>query len=154
MMVYFTCTKQCFIAIDSSPAGWLNREADYDLARDYWKSLGQDLLPSTWLKAHEVGYRYAAIVENGKIVSIAGVWRFSEKAWEVGPVSTLKSFRRKGYAKRVVAFATVFILDAGRLATCATCDDNMAMIATAKSVGFREIPQDRIWWSYPKPSDF
>jgi len=153
-MIFFICTKQSFIPIDSAKARWLERDADYELAKDYWRDLRLDLLHSTWLKAHEFGYQYAAIVENDRIVSCAGVWRFSEEAWEVAAVSTLESFRRKGYSKSIVAFVTAFILKAGRLATCSTSDDKIAMIATAKSVGFQQVPQEKIWWTCPKLPDF
>lgn len=152
--VYSICTKQSFIPIDTGQVRWLEQATDYELARGYWRDFGQDLHCSTWRKAHEFGYQYAAIVENGRIVSNAGVWRFSEAVWGVGHVSTLESLRRRGYAKRTVAFVTAFILKAGRLATCSTIDDNIAMIATAKCVGFREIPQEKVWWTHPKLPDF
>ena len=69
-------------------------------------------------------------------------------------MSTLEGFRRRGYAKRVVSFVATFILASGRLAMCSTGDGNVAMRATAKSVGFREVPKEDAWWGYPRLPEF
>ena len=58
-------------------------------------------------------------------------------------MGTLEGFRRRGYATRVVAFVTAHILASGRVATCSTGEDNIAMRATARGVGFREVPEGR-----------
>ncbi len=44
--------------------------------------------------------------------------------------------RRRGYAKRIVSFAAAHILACGRIATCTTERENIAMIRAAESVGF------------------
>jgi len=54
-------------------------------------------------------------------------------------VGTLEAFRRRGYATRVVAFVTAYILASGRVATCHTAEDNVAMRATARRAGYREV---------------
>ena len=69
-------------------------------------------------------------------------------------MSTLDGFRRKGYAKRIVSFVTAYILASGRLAMCSTDDGNIAMIATARRVGFQKIPQEKVWWVYPSLPEF
>lgn len=153
-MIYFTCKAQDLTTIETSRVRWLECAADYALAKDYWKARGTELAHDTWTKAHEYGYQYAAIIEDGRIVSSAGVLRFSEACWEVAAVGTLEDFRRRGYARSVVAFVTAYILNAGLLATCSTSDDNEAMTATAKSVGFQVIPKDEVWWKYPNLPDF
>ena len=128
--------------------------ADYELARRYWEGWGQTLSFNVWKTAHAYGYQYAAIVEREGIISSAGVWRFSEECWEVAAVSTLASHRRQGYSRRVVAFITAYIHASNRLATCSTGDENIAMIATARSVGFRPVPAEQVWWRYPQLPDF
>jgi len=153
-MIYIICKGQEITTIDTSRVRWLECRADYPLAKDYWKALGQELTRDTWTKAHEYGYQYAAIIEDGRIASMAGVWRFSEDCWEAAAVSTLEGFRRRGYAKSCVAFVIEYILAAGKLATCSTGDDNLAMIATAKSVGFQVLPKERVWWNYPNLPEF
>ena len=153
-MAHLLCTKETIIPVDGSGVRWLDPDADYGLAKTYWGELGQDLRQSTWRQAHEHGYRYAAIVQCERIISLAAVWRFSENAWDAAAVSTLEGYRRRGHAKRVVGFVAAHILDSGMAATCCTRDSNAAMIATAESVGYRRVPLDEVWWTYPKLPEF
>jgi predicted GNAT family acetyltransferase len=153
-VAFFVCTKNDLALVKCENVRWLEKEADYELARLYWKEVGQISSLNTWAKAHEYGYQYAGILEGGRIISLAGVWRFSQDCWEVVAVSTLENCRRKGYSRSIVAFITSYILKSGRLATCSTDDDNIAMIATASSVGFRPVPVEKIWWAYPQLPDF
>lgn len=142
-MISLVCTKEDFLPVENQPGiRWLDRNADYVLAAAYWRGHGQDLSRETWEEAHASGYRYAALVQGGQIVSAAAAWRYSDQAWEVAAVGTLEAFRRRGYASRVVAFVTAYILDAGQTATCHTGEDNLAMRATARRIGFRELPQE------------
>lgn len=152
-LVRFTCSQKDFIPVACHPVRWLDLESDYKLAEAYWGAYGQALSDDQWQKAHGFGYQYAAILEAGRIVSSAGVWRFSEDCWEVAAVSTLEDFRRRGYARQAVAFVTRYILEAGKLATCSTGEANSAMIATAKSVGFRLVSPNEVWWKYPRLED-
>ncbi len=55
--------------------------------------------------------------------------------------------------RAVVSFVTGHILEAGRIAVIETGDDNRAMAATAKSVGFQHVSLDRVWWTYPETPD-
>ncbi len=90
-----------------------------------------------WEEAHEQGYRYCAIVEDGEIAALGAVWRYSEDRWEVAAVGTKPNLRRRGYAKRIVSLAVAHILACGRIATCTTERGNIAMIRAAESVGFK-----------------
>ena len=153
-MVYFTCTPQDFIPIPTPGVRWLSPQQDYPLAKAYWAALNQKLAESTWLKAHEFGYQYAAILAEGQVLSCAAIWRFSDTAWEIAAVGTLPGQRRRGHSRQVVAFLTAYTLEAGRTATCSTADENAAMIATAKSVGFQQVPAEKAWWVYPTLPDF
>ena len=78
-------------------------------------------------------------------MAIAAEWRYADDAWEAAAVSTLESHRRRGYGKRVVAFVTAHILASGRLATCHTAPDNLAMLRTAlrqqPAVGVGYVPE-------------
>ena len=153
-MIYFTCSKEDLVPIVWGNVRWLDQTVDYELAKHYWQALGYPLSQRTWRSAHEYGYRYAAIIKNDQIISCAGEWRFSEDCGEIAAVSTLEQYRRRGASKQVVAFITDYILSKGKTATCSTDDDNIAMIATAKSVGYREIPKDKVWWTYPRLPEF
>jgi predicted GNAT family acetyltransferase len=143
-MISFVCSVQDLIPLDATGIRWLEQDADYALARAYWGARGQDLSRDTWEGAHASGYRYAALVREGRILSCAAAWRYSDEAWEVAAVGTLDEFRRQGYATRVVAFVTAYILASGRVATCSTGEDNVAMRATARRVGFREVPAGEV----------
>lgn len=136
-MIHLTCTQEEFTPPEYSSVRWLERDADYELARELCAACKQDLSYSEWVEAHDLGYTYAGIIEEGKLISCAAVWRYSEQAWEVAAVVTRDGYRRRGYSKQVIAFVTAHILEQGRRPTCTTNDDNIAMIATARSVGFR-----------------
>lgn len=143
-MISFVCSKQDLIPVDDAGIRWLDLAADYALVKAYWRARGQELSRDTWAQAHASGYRYAALVREGQILSCAAAWRYSDEAWEVAAVGTLEGFRRQGYATRVVAFVTAYILVSGRVATCHTDEDNLAMRATARRAGFREVPEGEV----------
>ena len=153
-MIYFVCAPNDLLPIVARNVRWLEKDTDYELAKSYWQERGQVLSNSTWDKAHEYGYQYAAIIECNKIVSSAGVWRFSENWWDIVAAGTLKNYRRRGFSKSIVAFITSYVHKSGRLATGTTRDDNLAAITTAKSVGFHQVPETRVWWRYPRLPDF
>lgn len=136
-MIHLTCAQADFTPPEIDAVRWLARETDYALARELWATRGQELSEADWCDAHDLGYTYAGIIVEGKLVACAAVWRYSEQAWEVAAVMTREGYRRRGYSKQVVAFVTAYILQQGRRPTCTTSDDNIAMLATARSVGFR-----------------
>jgi hypothetical protein len=129
----YECTAQAFRPCLHYPVRWLDVEADYDLVRAYWST---PLSREDWRQFSADGYRYAAIVEDGVVVSLAAAWCYSDTAWEVAAVSTVAAKRRQCYAKTVVSFVTAHILASGRKATCLTMHDNKAMQRTAESLGF------------------
>lgn len=90
-----------------------------------------------WERSRHEGYSYCVVVENGEIVSWAGEKRLSDEVGEVVEVETVPPWRRKGYGKAVTSFATSHILEVCRLAMCKTRDDNLAMIRTAESIGYK-----------------
>lgn len=153
-MIYLECTQQDFIPGDYSGVLWLEPGRSYPLAQSYWSAFGQDLAESTWRQAHDYGYQYAAVLQHEKIIAMAGVWRFSDAAWDVAAVSTLESERRKGYGRRLVGFVSAYILQNGRLATCSANDDNAPMLAVARKVGFYEVSPEKVRWTYPTLPDF
>lgn len=154
MRVYFSCTNDTFFPADLTRVQWLQKDLDFKVAQWYWQQRQCPLTYKTWITAHAYDYQYAVIMEGDKPVTCAGVWRFSDTAWEMVAVSTLTPYRKRGYAKQAVSFVTAYILGANRLATCGTNDENTAMIATAKSVGFQIVPQEAVWWKYPELPDF
>lgn len=138
-----TCTRDTFRPSLTADVRWLDWEADSELARALWALQGfvysDEGWRELWSGARAEGYRYCAVIEDGTIASRAAVWRYSDEAWEVAAVYTAPAWRRQGYARSVVSFVTAYILDAGRVATCHTNVDNLAMARTAEAVGFREV---------------
>lgn len=137
-MIYveLTCNRTDFRPTSTSQVRWLDREQDFTLAQAYWPP-HLPLTPEIWAEIHELGYHYCAVVVEGQIASLAAEYRYSDDAWMVAAVSTASAFQRRGYGKAVVSFVTQRILDAGRIAFCQTRQDNIPMIRTAESVGFR-----------------
>ena len=133
--VSLVCTPESYRNVEFSGVRWLDRDADYHLAEALW-SPEAPLSRRIWEDAHQDGYRYCGFVAGGQVVAIAAEWRYSDEAWETAAVRTPEGFRRQGYGKRVVTFVTSHILASGRVATCHTAFDNVAMIRTAVSVGF------------------
>ena len=132
------CVAATFQPRQPHAVRWLDVEADYPLARDFWTfpiSL-EDLLGF-----RDEGYQYCAVINQGRIISMAAIWRYSDLAWELAAVSTRPEFRRQGCGQSVASFVTAAILDQGRRATCLTAVDNVAMQRTAQSVGFYVAPR-------------
>lgn len=97
------------------------------------------------------GVVFGAMVD-GRVVSVGYSHRSGLMEAQVADlgVETAEEFRRKGYAKAVVAAVVAHILAAGGEARYVTRPDNFASIATAKSVGFVPYGQSLIL-SAPAP---
>lgn len=149
-MLYACCTAETFTPFELTGCQWLQRDSDFKIAEWYWQQLNSPLKHETWITAYKYGYQYAVILDQGKPICCAGVWRYSGKSWDVCAVSTLPQYRQRGYSKRIVSFITTYILESGHIATVRTSETNIAMITTAKKVGFQEIPREKIWWQYPE----
>lgn len=108
--------------------------------QEYWAAKGIPLTEEEWSSFERDGYTYCATAEGKMILAIAAVWRCSDSAWEVAAVSTREGFRQRGLAKSVVSFATRHILEAGKLATCTTGEENLAMRKTVEAVGYTTLP--------------
>jgi len=133
--IEYECTQETFRPQPSAAVRWLDWDQDYALAQRMWP-LEWPLTPEAWQEARAEKFTYCAVVENQAIQSMAAVWKYCDTAWEVAAVGTLSAARRRGFGKVVVSFVTGHILAAGRLATCSTTGDNIAMQRTAASVGF------------------
>ncbi len=66
-MIHLTCAQNDLAPIDCSAIRWLDRDADFDLARELWAACGYELTRADWVEAHNAEYTYAAIVEAGMI---------------------------------------------------------------------------------------
>jgi GNAT superfamily N-acetyltransferase len=129
------CTPKSFRPCDCSRVRWLDWENDYPLARADWPQ-EPPLSPEDWVQNRAEGFRYCAIIEQEAIAALAAVWTYSETHWEVAAVSAAPDSRQRGYGKAVVCFVTAHILEQSRKATILTDSTNIALLKTAKSVGF------------------
>jgi RimJ/RimL family protein N-acetyltransferase len=133
--VSLTCTVTTFRPCQVYPVRWLDWDADFERAQGLWP-MDFPLTHEVWEEAREAGYRYCGVVEGETLVACAAVWRYSDAAWEVAAVCTREAYRRQGYGRAVVSFATAHILAQGRVATCHTAVTNLAMRRVAARVGF------------------
>jgi RimJ/RimL family protein N-acetyltransferase len=140
MTTKLKCDRSDFRGTDTSAVRWLEWDADFEMARQFWPT-GIPLTRQMWEEARDAGYRYCAVVEGKEIVALAAEYRFSDAAWMLAAVRTSDRYRRRGYGKMVTSFVTKHILDSGRIATCEARDDNLAMIRTAESIGYRRSEQ-------------
>jgi ribosomal protein S18 acetylase RimI-like enzyme len=122
--------------VDTSMVRWLIVPDDFNLFRSLWNKYGPNFTLDEWKSLYADGFSYCSIIINGEIIANAAVWKYSDTAWEVAAVSVLPEYRQKGYGKAIVAFVAEYILKSGRIATCTTDEDNIAMRETALSVGF------------------
>lgn len=133
----FTCTRATFRPDLRHPVRWIDVEDDYARVRAFWP----DELPrEEWRSFAGMGYTYVAVLEQDAIVASGAVWRWSDDAWEAAAISTAASHRQRGYATAIMTFLTQHILDSGKLATCGTAVDNIAMQRTMLHVGYQPKP--------------
>ncbi len=78
-----------------------------------------------WIHHPELHPAHFVLVENGVLISYAGVlWKDLEhagavyKTYELSGVLTYRAFGRQGYGRRVVAAATAYIREATRTLDC------------------------------------
>jgi len=140
MAIKLICDRDQFRGGRTSGVRWLDWQRDFEIAQRFWPP-AVPLTRQGWDEARDAGYLYCAVIQKDQIVSMGAEFRFSNNAWMLAAVSTAAPYRRQGYARRVATFVTAHILDSGRVATCETNDDNVAMLRTAESIGFR--------WSEP-----
>ncbi len=96
------------------------------------KPLSQD----TWKEIDAEGTVYCGLFQNSRMIARAAVEKYSPDRWEVADVRVVKSHRCQGYAFEVCAFVLRSILDAGKIATIRTEEDNLAMQRVIARLGF------------------
>ena len=142
MDIKFQCTKDSFKGSTHNCVLEFDAYENYEQLNEYFGSFDKSLMCPK--EEYFDGFDYDTwddyvIFEDGKIVSRAGIWKYSQTAWEVAGVSTLPEYRCKGYGKIIVSHCTAIILNNDKTATCTTSDTNIAMRRTAEKVGFMEL---------------
>ena len=93
------------------------------------------------------GTVYCGLIKNGKMIARAAVEKYLKDKWETADVRVWRSERGKGYAKQICYFVTKFILENGKIATCRTEEDNLAMQRVIGALGFEKANfQEALLW--------
>lgn len=136
----FICTKDFFTGTTDELVCEFDAYNNYEILTEFY-----DNVPECCSFPKEVYFEDGpnddwedfVIWKDGKIASRAGIWKYSDEAWEVAGVITRPEYRQKGYSSRIVRHCIAKILEQGRIATCTTGEDNIAMIKTAIKAGFK-----------------
>jgi ribosomal protein S18 acetylase RimI-like enzyme len=110
------------------------------------KKIGQPWLWKFWRDAEDfcrTGVGYVALVD-GEAISIASIFTESERYTDLA-VATHPGFRRQGYSTAAAHALCKDILAEGRFPVWNTSTDNLASIAIARKLGFREIPAEPLY---------
>ena len=143
MDIKLKCTKDSFKGTTNNCVLEFDAYKNYEQLNEYFGSFDKSFMCSKEEYFGD-GIDYElwddyVIWEDGRIVSRAAIWKYSQTAWEVAAVSTLPEYRCKGYGEIIVSHCTALILNNGKIATCTTSDTNIAMRRTAEKVGFMEM---------------
>ncbi len=138
----------------SNHVRWLNPETDFDIIKEYFSCFDIHNDTDTYfginLKDIKTAYsqdernigQLCGFIQNGKILSLAGVEFCSQKEWEICAVSTHPDYIGNGFSKAVCSFIAKYILEHNRTAICETNPSNYAMQAVMKRIGLkRYYPQ-------------
>lgn len=129
--IRYVMRQQDFRPVNFERVRWLN-EKDYPCMRElYGMSMDE------WNNARQDGYTYCAVLEEGKIITIAACWKYSEDKWEVAVVATRNGYENRGLAKQAVSFVADYILSRRKTPTLTTRTDNGRMRKAAEATGFR-----------------
>ena len=104
--VEFVCTNETFRPVSHDIARWLDQDEGFHLVRAWMKEQKfGPLLREEWDEWHK-DCRFCALVQDGKIASLAHAWKSCESTWIVASVYTKEECRRQGYAKAVCSLVT------------------------------------------------
>lgn len=139
-VVKFVCEKDYFKGKADMRVQVFDAFENYDMLNEFFGKHDKKLMEDK--ATYFDGYDFNAwddyvIIENGEIISRAGIWKMNDTEWEVAGVSTLPEYRKQGYGEAVVKSLIAKILECGKVATCTTKNTNIAMINTAVKAGFK-----------------
>ncbi|MCL2404253.1 MAG: GNAT family N-acetyltransferase [Defluviitaleaceae bacterium] len=134
--------KQYAGAPHQSHIMWL-AENDMDKFNEHLVLVGQKPGKDDWLKEmYEAGVaRYCLLYHDGLPVARGAVEPLTDEVWEAADMRTAKVYHGKGFAKEMLRFLSQYIIEHGKIASCRTEEDNVAMQKVIKSVGYKEMAQ-------------
>ncbi|MFO7650752.1 MAG: GNAT family N-acetyltransferase [bacterium] len=105
----------------------------------------QSGLYEDWLEQSVRAGTCHAAFDSGRPVALCGTFdvpHLADRVADIGLAGTLDSHRRLGFGSSVLSATTAAILAVGKTPVHQTSDRNVASIATARSVGYREFGWD------------
>ncbi len=141
-VVKFICTKDDFTKEADCRVVKFDAYENYDMLNEFFGKHDKKLMEPK--EAYFEDFDFTewddwVIIEDGQIISRAGIWKVNDKCWEIAGVSTLPCCRKQGYGEAVVRSCIAKILQEGKAATCTTKKTNTAMINTALKAGFKIV---------------
>ena len=134
--------KQHAGATHQSHIMWL-AEDDMDKFNEHLVLVGQKPGKDDWLKEmYQAGTaRYCLLYHDGIPVARGAVEPLTDEVWEAADMRTAKAHHGKGFAKEILRFLSQYIIEHGKIASCRTEEDNVAMQKVIKSIGYKEMAQ-------------
>lgn len=135
-LVHLCVTKKIIQPADLWAVRWLTENDAPAFAEPFGKNLERGWTLEEFRQLQESGYSYCGILMDGRLCSIAGLWKRASDVWEVIAVGTKEDHRRQGMARSVVYFIADYILQNVQVASYTSRETNIASIRTAESIGF------------------
>lgn len=135
-LVHLCVTKELIQPADLWAVRWLTEDDAPAFAEPFGKNLKRGWTLEEFRQLQESGYSYCGILIDGRLCSIAGLWKRAPDAWEVIAVGTKEDHRRQGMARSVVYFIADYILQNVQVASYTSRETNTASIRTAQSIGY------------------
>ena len=121
---------------------WL-AENEMEKFNEHLTLVGQKPGKDDWLKEiYQTGIaRYCLLYHDGLPVARGAVEPLNDDVWEAADMRTAIAYRGKGLAKEMLRFLSQYIIEHGKIASCRTEEDNVAMQKVIKSIGYKEMEQ-------------
>ena len=112
-----------------------------DMFNEHLILVGQQPGKDKWLREiYQAGIaRYCLLYHDGLPVARGAVEPLNDNVWEAADMRIAKVYRGKGFAKEMLRFLSQYIIEHGKIASCRTEEDNEAMQAVIKSIGYKEM---------------
>jgi predicted GNAT family acetyltransferase len=119
---------------------WLG-ENEMDMFNEHLVLVGQQPGKDEWLKEiYQAGIaRYCLLYHDGLPVARGAVEPLNDDVWEAADMRIAKAYRGRGFTKEMLRFLSQYIIEHGKIASCRTEEDNEAMQAVIKSIGYKEM---------------
>ena len=154
-LVHLCVTRELVRPANLWAVRWLTEDDSEAFGEPFQKGGERGWTLEEFRQLQNSGYSYCGIFLDGRLGSIAGIWKRARDVWEVIAVGTKEEYRRQGMARSVVYLAAEHILQHVKVASYTSRESNIASIRTAQGVGFKfcaNIADDDKWCAIgPRP---